>query len=245
MPTVDQKRGERLRQTDSIAKRRPARSRTIEEAPRRPRASGLSRERIVTATIDYLRAHPHENLTIARSAAAAGATTMAVYRHFRDGADLAEAIVDRLLEGMSDEIPREGDWRTQLRAWIDVMYQRFTRTPQCIDLMTTANGLSTASIRASQALRGILAAAGVQDPELTRTTFWLSSSLVGYARHMLAAPVDIHIKGSIAAIERLDPEGTSELSKIAPNIPQLYADAREIMIERMLASVEAVIPGER
>src|SRR4051794_20691596 len=76
-------------------------------APRKPRAIGLSRERIVTETLVVLRANPTEQLTIARAGAAVGATSMAIYRHFRDGADLADAILAKVLEGLSEEIPQQ------------------------------------------------------------------------------------------------------------------------------------------
>ena len=214
---------------------------SIDAAPRRARATGLSRERIVGETIAWLRAHPQENLTIARAAAAVGATTMAVYRHFRDGADLAESIVDRVLEGLSDEIPRDGDWRSQVRAWMDAIYGRLVETPQTVELLTTVNGLSTAWIRASESLRGCLAAGGLKGRDLTDTTFWIAMTVVGSARHMLAAPIAKHVDDTVAAIRRLDPEGVTELSGLIGSVPGIYERAREIMLERTLASVEALM----
>ena len=217
-------------------------TKTIDTAPRRARASGLSRERIVGETIAWLRANPHEHLTIARAAAAAGATTMAVYRHFRDGDDLAESIVDRVLEGLSDAIPQDADWRGQVSAWMDAIYGRLIETPQTVELLTTVNGLSTAWIRVSESLRGCLAAGGLDGQKLTDTTFWVMMTVVGSARHMLDAPVTKHVGDTIAAIRRLDPEGITELSALAGSVPGLYERAREIMLERTLASVEALIP---
>jgi AcrR family transcriptional regulator len=216
-------------------------AKTIDPAPRRTRASGLSRDRIVSETIAWLRAHPHERLTIARAAAAAGATTMAVYRHFRDGADLAESIVDRVLEGLSDAIPRDADWRGQVSAWMDAIYGRLIETPQTLELLTTVNGLSTAWIRASESLRFCLAAGGLGGQKLTDTTFWVMMTVVGSARHMLDAPVAKHVGDTLAAIRRIDPEGVTELSALAGSVPGLYERAREIMLERTLASVEALI----
>jgi len=221
----------------------PAPARTVDTAPRRARASGLSRDRILGETIAWLRAHPHENLTIAKAAAAAGATTMAIYRHFRDGADLAESIVDRVLEGLSDEIPRNGDWRNQVSAWMDAIWSRLIETPQTVELLTTVNGLSTAWIRASESLRTYLAAGGLKGQRLTDTTFWIAMTVVGSARHMLAAPVEKHVDDTLAAIRRLDPEGTSELSSLAGSVPGIFQRAREIMLERTLASVEALMRG--
>ena len=216
-------------------------TKTLDAMPRRARASGLSRERIVIETITWLRANPAEHLTIARAAAAVGATTMAVYRHFRDGADLAETIVDRVLDGLSDEIPRDADWRGQVRAWMDAIYGRLVETPQTFELLTTVNGLSTAWIRASESLRSCLAAGGLKGQDLTDTTFWIAMTVVGSARHMLAAPIAKHVDDTLAAIRRLDPVGVTELSSLAGSVPGMYERAREIMLERTLASVEALI----
>ncbi len=210
-------------------------------APKRTRATGLSRERIITETLRYLRDHPHENLTIAKAAAAAGATTMAVYRHFRDGADLAESIVETVLEGLSDEVPGGTDWRVQVEAWMDAIYRRLLETPQTLELLTTVNGLSTGWIRASESLRACLSAGGLRGIELTETTFWISMTVVGFARHMLAAPLSQHVADTVAAIRRFDPEGVTELSQLTSVVPGIYERAREIMLERTLASVEALM----
>lgn len=220
-------------------------TKTIDSAPRRTRATGLSRERIIAGTIAWLRANPQENLTIARAAAASGATTMAVYRHFRDGADLTESIVDRVLDGLSDEIPADADWRAQVRAWMDAIYGRLIETPQLIELMTTVNGLSTAWMRASESLRSCLAAGGLKGQDLTDTTFWIALTVVGSARHMFAAPIAQQVEDTVAAIRRLDPDGTSELSGLIGAVPGIYERAREIMLERTLASVEALIGKPR
>ncbi len=51
---------------------------------------------------------------------------MAIYRHFRDGADLADAIFAEVLEGLSEEIPQDADWRVQVRSWMEAIYRRLT-----------------------------------------------------------------------------------------------------------------------
>ncbi len=239
MPLTETRRADRGK---SVAGRPALRSVTAKGAiPRKTRAAGLSRERIITATVRYLRENPHEKLTMARAAAAAGATTMAVYRHFRDFADLADAIVENVFEGLSDDIPQDADWRTQVRAWMEAIHQRFLDTPQCVELLTTTNGLSVAWVRAEEGLRRSLFAGGLRDPKLMEANFWIGMTVVGFSRHMLSAPMSAHVDGAVAAIHRLDPEGVSELSTLVPAISGIYARAREIMFERTLASVELLM----
>lgn len=205
---------------------------------RPPRPFGLSRERIVTAAIAYLRDNPSQQLSIAKAASAVGATPMTVYRHFHDGSDLAAAILDRTLDGLFDEIPDHEDWHERVRAWLNAVYGRFADLPQSIELLGSARGLSTAMVRACEGLREILRSAGFQDPHLTEATFWLSQMVIGFARNMLSAPLGVQIEGTLAAIDRLDPDGESELSALSSKVPELYERAQELSFERMIVSID-------
>lgn len=78
---------------------------------------------------------------------------------------------------------------------------------------------------------------------LTDTTFWIALTVVGSARQMLAAPLSKHVDDTIAAIRRIDPAGITELSSLAGVVPGIYQRAREIMLERTLASIEPLMKG--
>lgn len=210
---------------------------------RKPRASGLSRDRIITETVRYLRAHPHEQLTIARAGAAVGATSMAIYRHFRDGADLADAIVEAVLDGFDTAIPANADWRTQVRAWMEGVYRRLVETPQCVEMLTTSSGLSLAWVRATAILRRNLVAGGLAEPQLSEAVFWISLTVAGFARQTLAIPIETQIAGTMAAIARLDPSEITELSDLTREVPRIYTHALDIMVERSLASIAMLIEG--
>jgi AcrR family transcriptional regulator len=213
-------------------------------APRKPRAIGLSRDRIVTETVRYLRQHPTEQLTIARAGAAVGATSMAIYRHFRDGADLADAILAEVLDGLSEEIPRDGDWRVQVRSWMEAIYRRLVETPQSAGMLTTGNGLSVAWVRATVVLHRCLRAGGVDGTRLADAMFWVSLTVGGFAQLTLATPLATQIDGTIAAIDRLEPDEIAELASTVPEVPRMYNQAIEIMFERTLASIEMLIAGK-
>lgn len=206
-------------------------------AARKPRASGLSRERIVGETLRYLRAHPHEHLTMARAGAAVDATAMAIYRHFRDGADLAEALVAEVLIGLEDSLPKGGDWQTQVRGWMVEIYRRLVETPQCVEMLTTSNGLSLAWVRATELLRRSLASAGLKGEKLADAVFWVSMTVGGVARQTLLIPLDKQIEGTIAALERLEDGEFGKKSAMIADVPRLYTNALDIMIEHTLASI--------
>jgi AcrR family transcriptional regulator len=222
---------------DETKHRAPARS----AAPRKPRAVGLSRERIIVETLAFLRANPTEQLTIGRAGAAVGATSMAIYRHFRDGADLADAILARVLDGLSDEIPRDDDWRIQVRGWMAAIYRRLTETPQSAGMLTTSRGLSLAWVRATAVLQRCLMAGGLDGARLAEAVFWVSLTVAGFAQQTLATPLATQIEGTIDAINRLAPEESAELASTAAEVPRMYTEAIDIMFERTLASIELLI----
>ena len=223
----------------TAARKRRARARSA--APRKPRAVGLSRERIVAETLAVLRANPTEQLTIARAGAAVGATSMAIYRHFRDGADLADTILARVLNGLSEEIPQDADWRVQVRGWMEAIYRRLTETPQSVGMLTNSSGLSLAWVRATAVLQRCLAAGGLEGAELAEAVFWVSLTVAGFAQQTLATPLATQIKGTIDAINRLEPGEIAELSSTAAEVPRMYTEAIDIMFERTLASIEMLI----
>jgi AcrR family transcriptional regulator len=198
----------------------------------------LSRERIVAETLRYLRAHPSEPFTLARAAATVDATSMALYRHFKDGADLADAIVDEALAGIGDEIPAQADWRTQVGAWMRVVYRRLLETPQCVAMMRTENGLPAAWMRAGAALRRALAGGGLTGPALSEAVFWVSMVMTGYVRLTLASPATAQVEGTLKGIEHLSPDEAAELEPLANDIPQIMLNGLEIIVARTLASVE-------
>ena len=73
----------------------------------------LDREVIVTAAIDL--AATGETITFRALGSALGTDPTAVYRHFRDKEELMQAVVDRLIVAMLDQLDHDAPWRDQLR----------------------------------------------------------------------------------------------------------------------------------
>lgn len=219
------------------ARARPAGTRAPEK---KPRASGLSRERIVAATIDFLRSNPDQQLTMARAGAAVGATAMAIYRHFEDGADLADAILASVFEGLEDRIPPDGDWKEQTRAWMEDIYRRLLETPQCVEILNSSNGSSAAWMRTTAVLHRCLSTSGMDGPVLAEALFYISITMRGFVRQTVALPLDEAIIATIASIKRLPAEDQAYLLPVAEHYPAIYRHAVEFMVERTLASIEAL-----
>ena len=73
----------------------------------------LDREVIVSTAIDL--AATGETITFRALGSALGSDPTAVYRHFRDKEELMQAIVDRLIASMLDQLDQDAPWRDQLR----------------------------------------------------------------------------------------------------------------------------------
>lgn len=212
---------------------------------RKQRATGLSRQRIVDATIDYLRQHPKGRLSLSTAGAAVGATSMAIYRHFKDSADLADAILAQVLDGVGERASDEGDWRVLVRAWMDDVCQRLLETSQCVDILASTRGNSPAWMNATVSLRTALKKSGLPDRPLEEAMFWITLTLSGFAQRALATPLDEQIAGSISALENLEARDGVDFTATKVLIPEIFTDAREIMMKRMLASVEMLVQENR
>lgn len=207
---------------------------------RKPRATGLSRERILAETIQYLRRHPDQPFTMARAGAAVGATAMAVYGYFEDGNDLTDAIVAHVLDGLAAEIPREADWRLQARAWMSGIYRRLMELPQCVEMLSTSRGLPPAWMSATATLRRILVDAGLQGQALSEALFWISTTVAGFVRITLATPLEQQVAATVRTISRLEAGEAADLAPYADDVPAIFEQGLDIMLERTLASLEAL-----
>lgn len=67
----------------------------------------LSRQEIVDAAIGYIDRHGNQALTMRRLGQELGVEAMALYRYVAGREDLLEAIVSRLLDGLSDDLDPE------------------------------------------------------------------------------------------------------------------------------------------
>jgi AcrR family transcriptional regulator len=205
---------------------------------RRPRAAGLSRERIVLGALAYLQANPDQPLSIARAAASVAASPMAIYRHFADVTDLGHAIVERVLDGMDADIPADEDWRVQARAWMVSLHRRLSETPQCAGLIGSGDTLAVAWMRAALVLQTILARSGLQGRRLSEAVFFVLLTVAGFARQTLVAPMPAQIDGTLAAIGRMPPDEAEAFAGFAADVPDICRSALDIMVEKILASVE-------
>jgi AcrR family transcriptional regulator len=67
----------------------------------RTRAPDATRERLVAAAFDEIHRHGYQGASLDGILASAGVTKGALYHHFRDKADLAHAVIDEIISGLT------------------------------------------------------------------------------------------------------------------------------------------------
>src|SRR3990167_845435 len=93
--------------------RQPSRQRALNRKPQPARAK-LSRKVIIRAALRLIDENGADALNMRDLGTALGASTMSVYRHFRNKAELLDAVVDRVIDGLVSEIP-ERSWQAEAR----------------------------------------------------------------------------------------------------------------------------------
>jgi TetR/AcrR family transcriptional regulator, transcriptional repressor for nem operon len=81
--------------------RRPARTPSARARPARVRAPEATRERLVAAAFEEIHRHGYQGAGLDTILASAGVTKGALYHHFADKAELAHAVIDEVIRGLT------------------------------------------------------------------------------------------------------------------------------------------------
>jgi AcrR family transcriptional regulator len=223
-------------------KRRPAVQDRVAVPPGRVgRPPRLSREQIVAVSVALMREHPHEALTMANVAAAAGATPMAIYRHVRDREDLLHAVLEHVLEEVDHQIPEDADWREQIRVWMRGVHDHLIDVPECLGVLRIDSATSPAWLRSVAPLVAILQRAGLSGVALTEAMLWVSTSTVGFARMAIKLSPAGMAGGLRDGLARMPKDDAVHLRRLVPHVDRVFAKAFDITIERTIAGVEPLV----
>ncbi len=207
----------------------------------------LDREVIVTTAIDL--AATGDTITFRALGSALGTDPTAVYRHFRDKEELMQAVVDRLIAAMLDELDDEAPWRDQLRDGALRSMDIFAAHPRVgIEASAIATG-GPGELRAINWILTQLERAGLARQD--RVRFYAA-----YSSYVLAASAALsqqHLTEETGRTSRwigdLRAVDAARLPALAALLPELVALAdRDVYvtgIEVFLDSVEVAARGER
>jgi AcrR family transcriptional regulator len=145
----------------------------------RPRAE-LSRKRIIASALYLIDANGLKALNMRDLGLALGASTMGVYRHFRNKSELLDAVVDHVTEGFAPT-PMEGPWQAQAKALSLNVRTAMLAHPDLADLIGREFRRSPTSLRVNTEIIERLRASGVPLSLLPDTYWAISSYTTGYA----------------------------------------------------------------
>ena len=140
----------------------------------------LSRERILHAALALIDAKGLTKLNMRDLGRALGASTMGVYRHFRNKSDLIDAVVDHVVEGFAPP-STQGGWQDRLTAISLNVRSAMLKHPELADLIGRELRRSPTSLRINAEIIQRLQVAGVPTDLLADTYWALSSYTTGYA----------------------------------------------------------------
>jgi AcrR family transcriptional regulator len=215
-------------------------STTSASAPRRGRPPRASREQIVDAAVALLRADPDEPLTMARVASSVGLTPMALYRHFKDRDELMDEVVGRILMERNAEIPREGPWQDQLRAWVLGGLDHLVPCAQVVQVVFA--GGSSRWVHDAATLVRILDQAGFADDELADMQVWIALSVGGYVMAEASRRQGANTPEVYGALAHLEPDDADRLAVLIPRIDRAFDQMHERFADRLIQTVEAAAP---
>lgn len=109
-----------------------------------------------------------------------GADPTAVYRHFRNKADLVAALIDRLMTDVTDALPAGEDWRGMLHAIAAGALDAFVAHPAVGIHLTEARSVGLGELRLVEVCLRTLGEAGLSDDALIEHYSAFSGLLVAY-----------------------------------------------------------------
>jgi AcrR family transcriptional regulator len=171
-----------------------------------PRARGsLTRGTILEAGLRIARRDDLSKLTMKKLAAELGVTPMAVYRHFRNKAEVVDGILDLFVREAAvtdhEGADHPEDWRNWLFLTFGAMRQALVQTPSVLPFLSTISRLGPAAWATLEETLAVLRGAGLSDQAAVAAFLGMASYTIG-AAGMEAAWKQQAMQETVGAEER-------------------------------------------
>ncbi len=144
------------------------------------RRARIDRTVILRASLDLADERGLAAVTMQAVAERLGVTSMALYRHIANKADLLDAVVESLL--MEFELPDSRlPWRQRLAALARAARDSAKRHPEVFPLLLQRAATTPGALRVRDAVYDALREAGVPDNQVPRAERLLSTFVMGFA----------------------------------------------------------------
>jgi len=150
----------------------------------------LSREVLVDACVRIADREGPDAVTMRRLGSELGVDPTAVYRHFRDKAELLVAMADRLLVEVLEGFEPTGAWRADLRALTLRARQAYLAHPRLAYLVASSAAPLPSESRISELALGMLRDAGLPDADAALAFQALESYTAGVSSMDAATGAD-------------------------------------------------------
>ncbi len=153
--------------------------------PRRRARGSLSREEILETGLLIARRDELKHLTMKKLAEALGVTPMAIYRHFRNKAEIIDGVLDifvrdaAVTEHEASDAPE--DWRRWMRLTFGKMFAALVETPGVMPFVSTASPFGPAATATLDAILGVLRRAGMSERQAVDSFAVMCAYTIGAA----------------------------------------------------------------
>ncbi len=151
---------------------------------RRPRGS-LSRDEIVEAGLLIAKRDELTRLTMKKLAEELSVTPMAIYRHFKNKAEVIDGVLDLFVRdaAVTEHQASEDseNWRRWTLLTFNKMFTALVETPGVMPFLSTASRFGPAAMAALDAILGVLRRAGMSQRQAVETFAVMCAYTIGAA----------------------------------------------------------------
>ncbi len=194
---------------------------------RRGRPPRFTKDQILDAGLSLVRKEGAGGLTARALAERIGASPMALYGHFESKQALLSEIASHAVEQMTLRVPRQGDWRTILGAWLRSIRKEFRAHPELLPLLAEEGICSRYLLASFARVVAALGETGLSRAAAVRAVEGSMWAIIGF----VVCETAEHVKVP-RVIELLDDE---ERARVASVVPHLALGETDGLFEGVLA----------
>jgi AcrR family transcriptional regulator len=143
------------------------------------RKARLTRESILDRYIELADRSGGTEISLRVLGEAMGVDPTAIYRHFRDKAELLSAVTDRLLAGVVDSLEPTGEWREDLRALALRTRAVYLSHPRLARQLAQSPSSHPSNARLIEACLSALRSAGLTDADAAAAVELMENYVAG------------------------------------------------------------------
>jgi AcrR family transcriptional regulator len=206
-------------------------------AQREGRKARLTRESILDRYIE-LADRDGTEISLRALGEAMGVDPTAIYRHFRDKAELLSAVTDRLLAAVVDSFEPTGEWRADLRTLALQVREVYLSHPPLARLLAQSPSSHPSNARLIEACLAALRSAGLSDADATQAIELLENYTAGVSS-LNAEMDDAENDAWRRELAALPPDRYPQVTELADRLYRGDARNFEFGLELILDALEA------